>query len=69
MKRQKIDESSMPTVTIRTHARPVVSNAETASEWENEESASHQHNGVAPAMARMGSSRMVVSSSIRRDGA
>jgi len=58
----------MPTVTIKTHARPVVSNAETASEWEGEDSATHQLNRVAPAVARMGSNRMVVSSSIRRDG-
>ena len=59
----------MPTVTIKTHSRPVVSNAETASEWEGDDSASHQPNRVAPSMARMGSNRMVVSSSIRRDGA
>ena len=66
---------------ITTHSRKnIVSNAETASEWEADDS--HAMGGTAAppmaptptnragvsAMGRMGSNRMVVTSSIHRDG-
>ena len=58
----------MPTVTIKSHPRrPHVSGAETASEWETEDNPGSQTPRVAPQMARMGSNRMAVTSSINRD--
>lgn len=49
MKRQRVEEAPMPTVTIKTHSRPAVNTAETASEWEaDDNTATMQPSRVAP---------------------